>query len=439
MAERFADPIHRVVLRAAGISMVVRIFGLGLSYAANILLSRLLGVQAYGEYVIALSWALVLTLPAKAGFDNSALRYSTVYLERDDSPRLRGFVHFAVGTVIAISTLIALLIVALGSRLIPVDGQTRTWTALLVPPLALLALFSVVLRTARRIVAAQFYEQVLRPALIIGGLGMGYAAGIRFAPSSAMALTAIASAIALLGLYLQLSRVLRPAISASPSYDEWRQWIAVSIPMLMLGVIQELMNQVDILLLGQLADAPQAALFAASWRLASLVPFALVALAMMSGPVIAAAHDRAATDEMHRASSVVARAGFGFALVGAMIVYALGKPLLGLFGPEFVAAHSVLAVLLLGGIVNAFTGVVAYFMLLTGHERQALAIFVGALVVSIALNVVLIPKYGAFGAAIASSSALAAWNLAMWAYVRRTVGIDASAIARPPRTATTAS
>jgi O-antigen/teichoic acid export membrane protein len=96
-------------------------------------------------------------------------------------------------------------------------------------------------------------------------------------------------------------------------------------------------------------------------------------------------------------------------------------------------------VLLLGGIVNAFTGVVAYFMLLTGHERQALAIFVGALVVSIALNVVLIPKYGAFGAAIASSSALAAWNLAMWAYVRRTVGIDASAIARPPRTATTAS
>src|SRR6185369_3922144 len=152
------------------------------------------------------------------------------------------------------------------------------------------ATFSVVLRTARRIVAAQFYEQVLRPALIIGGLGMGYAAGIRFAPSSA---------IALLGLYLQLSRVLRPAISASPSYDEWRQWIAVSIPMLMLGVIQELMNQVDILLLGQLADAPQAALFAASWRLASLVPFALVALSMMSGPVIAAAHDRAATDEMH--------------------------------------------------------------------------------------------------------------------------------------------
>jgi len=79
--------------------MAVRIIGLGLSYAANIMLSRLLGLQAYGEYAIALSWALVLTLPAKAGFDNSALRYSSVYLDRDDLPKLRGFIRFAAETV----------------------------------------------------------------------------------------------------------------------------------------------------------------------------------------------------------------------------------------------------------------------------------------------------------------------------------------------------
>jgi hypothetical protein len=37
------------------------------------------------------------------------------------------------------------------------------------------------------------------------------------------------------------------------------------------------------------------------------------------------------------------------------------------------------------------------------------------------------------GAAIASSSATAAWNLAMLVYVRRTLGIDASALALPIR------
>ena len=146
--------------------MTVRIAGLGFSYAANILLSRLLGVQAYGEYAIALSWALVLVLPAKAGFDNSALRYSAIYLERRDFAALRGFVGFASATVCAISLVMVAVTLVAGSRLIPVDGATRAWTALLILPLALLSLYSVVLRTAARIFAAQFYEQMLRPALM---------------------------------------------------------------------------------------------------------------------------------------------------------------------------------------------------------------------------------------------------------------------------------
>ena len=427
------DQMGSLIVCAALVSMAVRVAGLMLSYVANILLSRLLGLQAYGEYVIALSWALIFALPAKAGFDNSALRYSSIYLERDDFAALRGFVRFASATVTVVSLAVGAIILVAGSRLIPVGEGTRAWAALLVLPLALLTLYSVVMRTARRIVAAQFYEQVLRPSLVIAGLGIVFIAGVRVSASSAMGLTTVAAAVALVALLVQLRRVLRSARSHAPRYDEWRRWVAVSVPMLMLGVFQELMNQIDIVLLGQLADTEQAALFAASWRLASLVPFALIALATMAGPLIASAYERGSTDELYRVSRVVARAGFAFALIGAAILFVLGKPLLGLFGPDFVAAHSVLSVLLVGGVVNAFTGVVAYFMTLTGRERQALVIFAGALGLSVVLNLLLIPRFGALGAAVASSSALAAWNLAMLAYVRRVMGIDASAIGLSPR------
>jgi O-antigen/teichoic acid export membrane protein len=274
---------------------------------------------------------------------------------------------------------------------------------------------------------------MLRPALIIVGLLAGMFAGVHYSPRLAMELTTLAAFIALCGLLLETRRVISAGASAGSRYEEWRQWVMVSVPMLMLGVVQELMNQVDIILLGQMADARQAALFAASWRLASLVPFALVALATMAGPMIAAAYERAATDELHRVAGVVARAGFGFSLIGALALFLFGKPLLGLFGPEFVAAHGVLSVLLIGGVVNAFTGVVAYFTVLTGRERQALVIFAGALVVSVCLNLLLIPRFGALGAAVASSSATAAWNLVMLVYVRRTIGIDASALALAPK------
>jgi O-antigen/teichoic acid export membrane protein len=431
--QRFRNSITGIIMHGAGMSMAVRIAGLGLSYVANILLSRTLGISAFGDYVIALSWALVLTLPAKAGFDNSALRYSTIYLEKEDLAALRGFVRFGTAAVILVSLLMAALILITGATLIPVDERTRQWTALLILPLALLAFGSAVMRTARRIVSAQFYEQILRPALIIAGIAAAAVGGIRLSSGSAMGLTFFAALCALLGLVAQLRRALRPSRAHLPIYDDWQQWLAVSVPMLALSVVQELMNQVDIILLGQLADERQAALFAASWRLASLVPFALVGLATMAGPLIAAAYERGATDELHRVSSVVARSGFAFALVSAAILYLLGKPLLGLFGPEFIAGNRVLSVLLLGGIVNAFTGVVAYYATLTGRERQALAIFAGALVLSISLNLLLIPRFGAIGAAAASSSATGAWNFVMLGYVRRTLGIDASALALRPK------
>lgn len=427
--------IGQIILHGAGVSMAVRIGGTALSYAANILISRTLGVQAFGEYVIALSWALVLTLPAKAGFDNSALRYSTIYLDRRDFAALRGFVRFGASVVIALSLLIGAVILIAGSKLMPVPPQTRMWSAIMVLPLALLALFSAVMRTAHRIVSAQFYEQMVRPALVIAGVLGVIVAGPHLSAASAMGVTTAAAFGALLALLIELRHVFKSAREHAPRYDEWQKWLAVSLPLLMLGVVQELMNQIDIILLGQLADARQAALFAASWRLASLVPFALVGLATMAGPLIATAYERGSTEELQWVSSIVARAGFAFALICAAALYLLGKPLLSLFGPDFVAGRDILLVLLLGGIVNAFTGVVAYFTTLTGRELQGLAIFAGALVLSIVLNVLLIPRFGAVGAAWASSSATVAWNLAMLVYVRRTMGIDASAFALSPHPA----
>jgi O-antigen/teichoic acid export membrane protein len=425
--------ISQIILRGAGISMAIRIAGVVLSYAANILLSRTLGVQEFGEYVIAVSWALVLALPAKAGFDNSARHSSTIYLERQDFAALRGFVRFGTAAVVAISLIIGAIILLAGSKLLPVQHETGIWTAFLVLPLALLTFFSIVMRTAHRIVSAQFYDQILRPALIIAGVVAFVVGSGHLSAASAMEVTTGAAVVALAALLIELRRVFRSARTHLPRYDEWQQWLSVSLPMLMLGVVQELMNQIDIILLGQLADHRQAALFAASWRLASLVPFALVGLATMAGPLIAAAYERGSMDELHRASSLVARAGFVFAMMSAAALFLFAGPLLGLFGPAFVAGRNVLLILLLGGIANAFTGVVAYFTTLTGRERQGLAIFAGALVLSIALNLILIPRFGAEGAAVASSSATVAWNLAMLLYVRRTMGIDASALALPPR------
>lgn len=435
LSSLLGESTGRTIFHAAATSMAVRIAGMALSYLASVLMSRLLGVAQFGQYAIALSWSLVLVLPAKAGFDTSALRYSTIYLQSDDLPALRGFLRFGSLIIVLLAVIIGSILVAIGSRLMPVSLGVRLWSALLILPLALLAFYSVVMRTAHRIVASQLYEQVVRPAFIIVAILATVLAGARLSVEAAMGLTAAGACVALLGIAVRVRATLRAMFDHKPSFDPWREWLAVSAPMLMLGVAQELLNQVDIILLGQLSTDRQAAFFAASWRIASLVPFGLVGLATMAGPLIAAAYHRRDVASLHRVAAIIARTGFAFALVLAAALFLFGKWLLGMFGPNFVAAQPVLLVLLIGGVVNAFTGVVAYLATLTGRERVAVGILAGALILSIGLNVMLIPLLGAVGAAIASSSGTTAWNLAMLVYVRRSLGIDASALALAPRAA----
>ena len=203
----------------------------------------------------------------------------------------------------------------------------------------------------------------------------------------------------------------------------------MSLPLLIIGVTQELLNQLEIVLLGSLADVRAAGLFSAASRLASLVPFALVALEVVSAPMVSSAYHRADFVELSRISRLAARIALGFAVVVGVGLIIAGRLLLAAFGPEFVQAYPALLILLVGGMINASTGVVAYLLTLTGRERYALLIFVGALAISLILNFLLIPRFGIEGAAGASTTALALWNLFMAVYVRRVIGIDATAIA----------
>jgi O-antigen/teichoic acid export membrane protein len=258
-------------------------------------------------------------------------------------------------------------------------------------------------------------------------------AGVSRSPAGAMMFTAIAAIGALALLLMHFRKVFAPARGESPDYTAWRQWFAVSLPLLIIGVTQELLNQLEVILLGWLADARSAGLFSAASRLVSLMPFALSALSMVSGPMIVSAYRRRDFAEVNRISVLAARLALAFAAVAGFVLVVAGRFLLGIFGSEFVQGYSALLILLIGSTVNAFTGVVVYLLTLTGREIDALVIFVGSLALSLLLNLILIPHLGVVGAAISSTSALCAWNVAMAVYVRRVLGVDATAVGRQPR------
>jgi O-antigen/teichoic acid export membrane protein len=117
----------------------------------------------------------------------------------------------------------------------------------------------------------------------------------------------------------------------------------------------------------------------------------------------------------------------------AAFLAAIGAFALSQFGKGFEAAYPALLILLLSGLISAFTGSVGYLMTMTGRQNPALLSASAALVCNIILNLSLIPRLGIIGSAIAATSSMFVYNLLMWIHVRRTMGIDASVIAMRPR------
>jgi O-antigen/teichoic acid export membrane protein len=112
---------------------------------------------------------------------------------------------------------------------------------------------------------------------------------------------------------------------------------------------------------------------------------------------------------------------------------------LSLFGSGFSGSAMVLSILAVGQFVNVITGSVGYLLTMSGHERLQRNNFAVCAAISVLLNIVLVPRLGAIGAAIATSTTLAVQMLIAAAIVRQKLGLitipllDGHAVpAKPP-------
>lgn len=430
------DPLSGSVLRGSLVSMVVRTAGMALAFLSHMLISRALGAGAYGQYAIALGWALILVIPARLGVDNTVLRYASIYLEEENFAALRALIRFALVMMVLSSSVVAIVLVGqtqLGSGLFSMfSSGTVFWIAGLIFTLAALGLYSALIRSAKRVLASQLYEQVLRPGTLIALIGGAALLGISLSAERALILTVIAALAALAGIVIHFHSIAPSLRAHRHDQSDRRDWIAVGWPLLLMNVVQEVLNQIDIILLGHLAETAASGLYSAAWRLASLVPFALISLSFISAPMIATAYRRGDFDELSRIARINARLAFLFSLAMATVLATIGRFALRAFGPGFEEAFPALLILLAGGLISAFTGSVGYLMTMTGRQKPALLSVCAALVANLILNFALIPRLGIVGSAIAATSSVLVYNLLMWIHVRRTMGIDASVISRPP-------
>lgn len=364
-------------LEKASRGLIVIVIGAGLSGAASLVLARILSVEQYGIYIFAIMVLNYGVVVARGGMDSSAVRYVNQYLAEGQRNLVRGFVGWANKAILVVSVVVGVLagLLAVPLSIIRPDVELAALLGAIagLVPLSLVFLHSALLRAEKKIVISQLPVYVCRPLLLLllGALVWwgGYASGAAFVWAEVVGIIIIAVPLS------RLTRHLRAGgMTDHGQEDRTDEWRRTTRGLTVAAVTTQLIGQVDIIMVGVSIGMAEAGIYGLASRLAKLVMLGYRAADSIAAPMIAEsfhADDKetlqalvSQTASLMTASTILLSAGL--VLVPDSVFEWLGE--------GYVEARSVLAVMLVGKVLNAVTGPVGALLNMTGREAYQTAI-----------------------------------------------------------------
>ena len=423
LAERSDSRIAQLV---AGKVFLVRVGSAMLALVSQVLLARWMGKFQFGIYIYVWTWVLMIGALSDAGLSSAARRFIPEYTELKALDRLRGFLlgsrwlAFGIATGISIAGVIGVTLLApwmdqftviplyLACLTIPVYGlvqiqggiaQSYDW-----PNLALMPFF--------------IWRQLTITVLMGGAYLLG-------APTDAVTAMIIAVgttwAVTIVQLIV-LDRRLKSKVPQGPKQYEAKVWFATSIPIFVVEGFYLLLTYVDILALEHFRSPDEVAVYYAGARLLAIVAFVYFAIAGATTHKFTQYHVSGDKERLASFFAETIRWTFWPSLAACAMILAFGRPLLGLFGESFERGYVVMFILAIGMLARAAVGPAERLLNMLGERKQCAFIYAGAFAINLGLCILLIPRIGIEGAAIATSTALVAESIMLYLVAKRRLG-----------------
>lgn len=414
--------------------LATHVTGVLLAYAAQILMARWAGPDAFGLFSMAFAGATILALFAGMGIPDAIVRLIPEYVHGEEWARLRSLMDMAErwvgGCAIFLATGITLSVTVFSGG-IPAgatpQGALMLGALVVTPALVFHQLYTSICRAQHQLATAYGLSQVGRNLLVIGGIG-----GIAYLRPSILngpTLVVIAATSLVLTTILQRHRARHlhpPGRSQPASWSQARQWIRFALPFFFTHGFFSLFQQTDLLLVGVFAPVADVGHYRISIYMAAVVSFVLAAVNTAAAPHFASLHAEGNVEGLRSMTRRLIPWIAGLSVLAFVAIIGAGPFLLPLFGPSFEMAYVPLIILATGHVFSALCGPVDTLLYMTDHEKTAAWIIVTSVVVNLLLSALGLVLFGLVGAAIASAVCMVGWNLAFLRIVRRRVGVDPS-------------
>jgi O-antigen/teichoic acid export membrane protein len=424
-------------LRVAS-AFAVQITGAGLAFLFSVMLARLVGVAGVGLYFLAITIVDISATISRLGLESASLRFASIAHSRGDRGGLaalyRKSTSLAFGAGIAIALPVWLIVshLSLGGEKALEFRAELPLLVFAIAPVALLVVQAEFLKAVGSTATGTFSQAVVPSLLLLAGSIVLWFLGAGTVHAVFVTYVIVAFVSVILAIAMWQWRV--PGIWRERGSFDMGLLLRTSTPLLLVNSMNLVLGWTDVLVLGIWRDAAEVGIYGIALRIALLTAFILSAINVVVAPQFAALHAQGNDTALKR----LAQQGAFWTLVAAapaiLVLLLVPDLILQIFGPQFREGAGVLRILALGQLVNVATGSVGVLLVMTGHEKLMRNIVAASAVLNLLGNLVLVPRYGAIGAAASTALSLAFMNILSWYMVRKKLHInvlDYAALRKP--------
>ena len=404
--------------------------GTGLRYVSALLATRILGASAFGSYTLARTLVSILSQLSAIGLSPGLLPFLVKARQDDDQPRIRALIRsswvlvtLASGTLAALTWLLAPW---LAENVFEDEALTRILRPLsiLIVVTALTTVSLVVVQAFNAVRAQAWIDLVLGVLLTVVGLVVTW--WLDYGLVGVIASTLAGPPLGLL-LSLRLNARFVPGVfeRGAPSTPlTIRSLAAGSLPLMGASMMAMSVLWMDVVLMGIFREPYEVGIYVACAQLVPTILIVRQATVPAFSVRFSELHVHGNWSEIRRLYQSTSQWSMWWALVVGSTLVIWGPEILALFGDEFVAGTTVLAVLAISRMLGATSGLGTRMLMLAGKGSLVFWSAAAIIASNIILDVIWIPEYGGIGAASATCLCLALGAILkvghVWYYYRIT-------------------
>jgi O-antigen/teichoic acid export membrane protein len=408
---------HNLLQTAKGGSFLAAgtLFAYGSRFGIAFLLARLLGVEQYGMYVLAISFSTIIASLSMLGLDSTMVRYIAIQVRNKDEDAIWGTIQIGAGFSLLVSVLMSIGLYLLAGPIsvymfdAPELASFLQLFCFFIPFSTLSGVLVDVARGFKRMDYSALGENFIlfvARLILLGVLALvnlnAFTAIIAFGLSDVVVTFCL---VYLLNKEFSFRRSLRRA-----RYD-YRDILTFAFPFWFATILRKFRGNFQTLLLGSLSSIAGAGIFSIVDKVTLIGHLVYSSIIASVKPILAELQDQGNWKQMGDLYTTTTRWGFICNLPIFLIMLLYPEPILAIFGASFVDGALALTVIAFGELVNAATGICGSIIDMTGQNKLKFINSLISTVIIVGGNVLLIPRWGVLGTAVATFVAMSLINI----------------------------